>query len=83
MNHATKLRCAYDVPHANGRCFRGRSCEIRWQMIAGGVRSFFVVMPTPDSADVIEMLFGDNHELVQALTFKRLDESLDMGSQIW
>lgn len=82
LDHATKLRCANDVAHSNRRCFLWRICKIRWQIIAGGVRSFFVVMATPDSADVIEMLFGDDHKFVQALELQSLDESCDMGPQI-
>ena len=51
-------------------------------MIAGRVRSFFVVVAAPDSADVIEVFLRDDDEFVEAFELQRLDESLDVGSQI-
>lgn len=51
-------------------------------MIAGRVRSFFVVVAAPDSADVIEMFLRDDDEFVETLELQRLDESLDVGPQI-
>ena len=50
-------------------------------MIAGRVRSFFVVVAAPDSADVIEVFLRDDDEFVEAFELQRLDESLDVGSQ--
>jgi hypothetical protein len=46
------------------------------------MRSLFVVMPTPDSADVIQVFFGHDDKLVQTFKLKSLDESLDVGPQI-
>ena len=46
------------------------------------MRSLFVVMPTPDSADVIQVFFGDDDKLVQALELQSLDEPFDMGPQV-
>lgn len=51
-------------------------------MIAGRVRSFFVVVAAPDSADVIEMFLRDDDKLIEALKLQRLDEALDVGPQI-
>ena len=51
-------------------------------MIAGRVRSIFVVVAAPDSADVIEMFVCDDDEFVETLELQRLDESLDVGPQI-
>lgn len=51
-------------------------------MIAGRVRSFFVVVAAPDSADVIEMFLRDDDEFLETLELQRLDESLDVGPQI-
>jgi len=51
-------------------------------MIAGRVRSIFVVVAAPDSADVIEMFVCDDDEFVETLELQRLDESLDVGSQV-
>ena len=51
-------------------------------MIASRMRSFLVVVPTPDSAHMIEMFFGDDHELVQALELESLNETFHMGPQI-
>ena len=52
-------------------------------MIAGRMRSLFVVMPTPNSADVIQVFFSDDDEFVKALELQRLDESLHVRTQIW
>jgi len=46
------------------------------------MRSFFVVMPTPDAADVIEMFFGNNDKLIEALELQRLDETLNVSPQV-
>ena len=46
------------------------------------MRSFFVVVAAPDSADVIEMFLRDDDEFVETLELQRLDESLDVGPQI-
>lgn len=51
-------------------------------MIAGRMRSYFVVMPTPNSAHMVEMFFGYDHKLTQALELQCRNESLDAGSQI-
>ncbi len=51
-------------------------------MIAGGVWSFFVVVAAPEATDVVQMTFTHDDEFVQALKLQRLDESLDVGSQI-
>ena len=56
--------------------------EVRWKVATGRMWSFLVVMPTPDAANMVEMLFRYDHELVQALKLQCLDESLDAGSQI-
>ena len=46
------------------------------------MRSFSVVVATPDSADVIQVFFGDDNELVETLELQRLDEALDVGPQL-
>ena len=46
------------------------------------MRSLLVVMLAPDSAYMIEMLFGDDDELVQALELQRLNEAFHMGSEV-
>jgi len=82
MDHATELRGADDVVYSDAGDFFRRCCKIRWQMLARGMRTFLVVVPTPNSADVIQMLFCDDHKLVQTFELQSLDESFDMGSQI-
>ena len=82
MAHATELRGADDVVQTNGADFARWGSEIRGQVIAGRMRSLFVVMPTPDSADVIQVFFGHDDKLVQTFKLKSLDESLDVGPQI-
>ena len=72
---------ADDVVRADAGDFIGRCNEIWWQLIAGRMRSFFVVVPTPDSADVVQVFFGDDNELVETLELQSLDESFDMGPQ--
>lgn len=39
-------------------------------------------MAAPDSAEVIQVLFRDDDELVQALELQRLHESLDLCPQV-
>ena len=82
MDHAAEFCRADDVAHSNCRCFFRRCRKVWWEVISGRVRSFFVVVTTPDAADVIEMLFGNDDEFVQTFELQRLDESLDVGSQI-
>ena len=50
-------------------------------MITRGIRSFVVVIPAPDSADLIEVFLCDDDEFIETLELQRLDESLDVGSQ--
>ncbi len=83
MDDAAEFCCADDVVQTNGRCFFRRCREVWWQVIAGRMRSFLVVMPTPDSAHMVKMFFGHDHKLIQALELQRLNESLDVGPQIW
>lgn len=81
LDHATEPVFADDVVRADAGDFIGRCNEIWWQLIAGRMRSFFVVVPTPDSADVVQVFFGDDNELVETLELQSLDESFDMGPQ--
>lgn len=46
------------------------------------MRPFFVVVPTPNAADIVQMTFTHDHELVQTFKLKSLDESLDVRPQI-
>ena len=46
------------------------------------MRPFLVVMPSPDAADVNQVLFSHDDKLIQTLELERLDESLDVGPQI-
>lgn len=39
-------------------------------------------MATPDSADVIEMFFGDDDKLVQTFELQCLDKAFDMSPQV-
>ncbi len=82
MDHAAEFGCADDVAHADAGDFFRSCCEIRRQMITRAMRSFFVVLPTPDAADVIQVLFSHDHELVQAFELQCLDEPFDMCPQI-
>jgi len=76
VDDTTQFRRADDVIHTDARCFFGRCNEIRRQVITGGMRPLFVVVTTPDSADVVEMLFRHDHELVQTFEFQSLNETL-------
>ena len=82
MDDAAEFCCADDVVQTNGRCFFRRSCEVWCQVIAGRVRSLFVVVAAPDAADVIQMLFGNDDKLIEALRLQCLDEAFDVGSQV-
>ena len=46
------------------------------------MRSFVVVIPAPDSADLIEVFLRDDDKFIETLELQRLDESLDVGPQI-
>ena len=82
MDYTARLQGADDVVHANAGCLFGLYCEIRWQMRPCRMRSFLVVMATPDPTDVIKVFFGHDNELVQALKLQCLDESFHMGPQV-
>lgn len=58
----------------NGVASFGRRGEVRRQVLLRRKRPLLVVVPTPDSADMVEVLFGHDHKLVRALELGSLDE---------
>ncbi len=53
-----------------------------WQMPAGLMRAFPIVMQPPFPVDVVEVPFSHDHELVEAFLLQALDEPFHVRPQV-